>query len=254
MEDFFMRRLFVGIAVILLLSGCVESADDPAPAKPAKAADNQTVDTRAEKISKVQVGKNVTLEVQGNKRRVLVDSTVCLREGMLEVLLCKKLTKEHESILFADIDVRDVHKALVLTGVEPGAPAEFDPVYKPATGPHIKVSLTYEKDGKTVTVPAQDWIRDFQKKKAITVDWVFAGSKLVPDPFDQTKPPLYLANFHGDVISVSNFDYSLLDISVRSSDSNAERGFEAFTERIPPLQTKVLVTLEPVAAEKPAKK
>ena len=41
-----------------------------------------------------------------NKRRVLVNAEVCLREGQLELFLCRKQTKEHEAILAADVDAR----------------------------------------------------------------------------------------------------------------------------------------------------
>jgi hypothetical protein len=251
MGGFFMRQVFTALALALCVLGCMASADEAKAPKSEQTPAKQSTDAKSAAISKVPVGKNVVLEVQRNKRRVVVEASVCLREGMLEEFLCRKYTKEHESILTADIDARDLHKALVLTGAEPGSPAQFEPTYKPATGPHIKVSVRYEKDGKTITVPAQDWIRDSVKKKAITVDWVFAGSKLVTDPLEPKNPPIYLAN-NGDIISVSNFDCSLLDIAIRSTDKNANLAYEAFTDRIPPLQTKVQVILEP--ADKPPKK
>ncbi len=173
--------------------------------------------------------------------------------GQLEEFLCRRYTKEHESILAADIDARDLHKALVLAGAEPGGPAEFDPVYKPAHGSHIKVLVQYQKAGKTVTLPAQEWIRDIEKKKPMAVDWVFAGSKLVINPLEPNKPPMYLAN-DGDVISISNFDCSLLDLPIRSTAENANLNYEAFTEKIPAQETKVRVILEPVEGEKGKKK
>jgi hypothetical protein len=53
---------------------------------------------------------------------------------------------------------------------------------------------------------------------------------------------------------VSNFDCSLLDLSVKSSAENANLSYEAWTERIPALETKVRVILEPAREQKPAKK
>ena len=49
-------------------------------------------------------------------KRVLMASEVCLREGALEVFLCKKNTKEHEAILRADYDARLIHELLLLAG------------------------------------------------------------------------------------------------------------------------------------------
>jgi hypothetical protein len=259
-----MPRLIMASVLSACLFSCAEKSDEPAPLK--QKADVSKPSEPGSKIAsqgpakgfagdshKVSIGKNVWVEIRGDQRRVLVAAYVCLREGQLEEFLCRRFTKEHESILAADIDARDVHQALILTGVEPGSPAEFEPVFKPARGPRIKVTVEYQKDGKTITAPAQEWLREIEKKKPMTADWVFAGSKLVPNPLEPDKPPTYLAN-SGDVISVSNFDCSLLDLAVRSSAENANLSYEAFTERIPVLETKVQVILEPVAAEKAKKK
>src|SRR6516164_11158489 len=43
---------------------------------------------------KVEVGKNVWLLLDGDKRKVMVQAEVCLREGMLEHLMCRQRTKE----------------------------------------------------------------------------------------------------------------------------------------------------------------
>jgi hypothetical protein len=172
--------------------------------------------------------------------------------GPLEQLLCRKGTKEHESVLIADIDARDLHKALILANGEPGSPVTFRPEYKAATGSVIRITLMYEKDGKKLSVPAQDWVRDTKSMKALAHDWVFAGSRFVPDPLDKNKPPIYLAN-EGDVICVSNFESALLDLPIESSKQNADVQFEAFTENIPPDGTKVAVCLEviPSTTKKP---
>src|SRR5207249_66822 len=120
----------------------------------------------ADPTKKAPLGKKVWLETQGKRRRVLVAAEVCLRQGEfgLECLLCKKLTKEHESILATAADARVIHAGLVVAQAEPGSPVKYiekgDKVITvPPAGSRIKVSLQYEKDGKSVTVPAQEWIR-----------------------------------------------------------------------------------------------
>jgi hypothetical protein len=184
------------------------------------------------------------LEVENGRRRVVVNAIVCLREGQLEQLLCRRHTKEHEAILSADIDARDLHKALLLTGIEPGTTVRYQPDYQPASGPRIKVTLRYEQKGKSTRVPAQNWVRNIATRKELESDWVFAGSQLISSPLDDTRPPEYAAN-GGDVICVSNFEDALLDLPIRSPKDNSELAFEAYTERIPPLETRVSVILEP---------
>ncbi len=197
---------------------------------------------------KETVGKNVFLEVLPDSRRVLVSSTVCLRNGALEGLLTRSNTKEHEYILSADIDARVVHAALEATGARPGTPVSFVPRYQAATGTPIKVSLRYQKDGETVTVPAHEWIRDAEGKKPLDKDWVFAGSRFVPNPLNKNSPD-YIAN-HGDIICTCNMESALLDLPVLSPKRPDDRLWEANTAQIPPLDTKVVVVLEPVLPRK----
>ena len=56
-------------------------------------------------------------------RRVLLAAQVCLREGPLEVFLCKARTKEHEAVVRADLDAQFIHAALV--AAYPGAEAHI---------------------------------------------------------------------------------------------------------------------------------
>jgi hypothetical protein len=78
-------------------------------------------------------------------------------------------------------------------------------------------------------------------------------SAAYPDPDDDEKnskkPKLYAAN-SGDVICLSNFATAMLDLPIQSSASNDDLQFDAHTDRIPPLGTKVMVILEPVAEKK----
>jgi len=181
-------------------------------------------------------------------RRVHLLGEVCLREGPLEVFLCKNFTKEHESILRCDADAREIHAALLLTGAQAGSPAKFVPKFQPPTGTKIKVSVTYREKGKVKTAPASEWVKD-KEGKDLAYDWVFAGSRLFKDPENPQAQPFYLAN-NGEVISLSNFPDSMMDLPVKSSKDAADLLFEANTKRIPPLRSPVLVTLEPVVEKK----
>ena len=48
---------------------------------------------------------------------------------------------------------------------------------------------------------------------------------------------------------VSNFPTATLDLPVASSQANADLEFEAFSERIPPLGTKIRLVFQPKLAE-----
>lgn len=216
-------------------------------------AASQPPQDKAAESKKVPVGKkNVFLEILPDKtKRVLVSAYVCRRTDLLEHLMCRKTTKEHEAILAADVDARDIHTALILAGAEPGHPVKFRPKFEPPTGTKIRITLQYEKKkGETITAAAQQWIRNTKTKKPMEQDhWVFAGSLLIPDPLDRKRPPFYAAN-DGDLITVVNFDSAMLDLPIDSSQDSQDLLFEANTERIPAIDTPVLVILEPIPATK----
>ena len=179
------------------------------------------------------------------KRRVHLIGEVCLREGPLEVFLCKANTKEHESILHVNVDGREIHAALVFAGAKPGHPVKFVPKFQPATGSTIKITLTYREKGKVKTCDAREWVKNIRTGKPMTNDWVFAGSRLLKDPDHPDATPYYMAN-QGEFICLSNFPDAMLDVPVESSKDDSQLSFEAMTSRIPPLLTPVIVTLEPV--------
>jgi len=174
---------------------------------------------------------------------VIVDGQVSLREGMLEMFSCTRNTKEHESIVSANTQAYLVHAALLSVGAVPGRPVQFVPKYRPPTGTEIDITLQWrDEKGKEHTAKAQDWIKDINTKKAMTHPFVFAGSAFWTDEASGKK--FYQAE-GGDFICVSNFGTAMLDIPVKSSQTNTELAFEAFTDRIPPLGAPVRMILKP---------
>ena len=235
------------LVLVLAIAGC----GDPDPEPPARSQPNKDQGPFANPgAKKVPVDTNIWLEVAGNKRRVLVSGEICLRQGPLEQFMTRKQGKTHESIVAADIDARQLHKALLLAGAVPGSPMQFSPVYRTATGTVIRVKVSYIDKGKLKVVPARSWVRNEKTKTELETDWVFAGSHLVENPLDTTAPKKFLAN-DGDVVCVSNCPEALLDIPIKSSKSDADRNYEAWTERIPEVGTKVVIAFEP---ELPTKK
>ena len=257
----------------------------------------------------IPLNRTGTVLLDKRGRRVVVKARVVLRQGLLEMLLCKRQTKEHESILAVDADAYAIHAGLVAIGAEPGSVVRYDPQFQPPSGPKIDIFLQWrDKNGMTRRVPAQQWIRyainrfyvasldrlppdvkipdeselhydakfkeltwygpmtaeqreellalsqDRAYREAIRrfyrdsqpremdMQWVFAGSRFRVDA--ETGRRFYLAE-GGDLICVANFPDAMIDVAAESSQSNASLLFEAYTERIPPLDTPVLVELIP---------
>jgi hypothetical protein len=225
---------------------------EPAPGKAAP-AERTSFATLLPATAK-KLGPRVYFEriPEGDQRRVYVETTVCLREGEygLEFLLCRRATKEHESVLHTEADARIIHLGLEAAGATAGSPVQFDPVFKSPTGTPIKITARYLDKGKIITRPAQDWVRNVKTKKALATDWVFAGSIFFMDPEDPNKKPIYLATAEGGYVSVANVPTAMLDLPINSPKQLEGREFAPFTEQIPPVDTKVVLALEPLRKDK----
>ncbi len=303
-----LRRLLCLIAVSLIPFAFHESsADEPAGKGKTPAAEAQG--------EPAPLNKSGTVQIDLKGKRLLIKSEVVMREGLLEMLVCLKQTKEHESLLSVDAKAQVIHAGLVVLGAEVGSPAKFVPEYKPATGQQIDIFFTWtDADGKLHRDAAQKWVRhatrryfvvkldpppkgfavpadsdlkwddkhkeilwygpmteaqrdgllkinqetSFQKAiksiftqtqtRQMDAQWVFAGSGFTTDA--NTGEKFYLAEA-GDLICVANFTTATLDLAIESSATNDTLMFEAYTERIPPIGTKVTIELVPVF-KKPA--
>lgn len=193
------------------------------------------------------LGKDTWFDPKNN--RLVVRARVALQDGALEHLLCKKGTKEHESILSTEAPAKLIHAGLLLTGATPGHPVQFEPRFQPPAGTAIRIELEWEQAGKLNKAEARDWVKDQASGASLTRDWVFAGSELFEDP--RTKTMIYAAD-DGDLITVANFPASILDLPYRSSANDADRGYVSRPDRVPVRGTPVTMFLSPrPASSKP---
>ena len=199
--------------------------------------------TRPDTVKPLNKANTLFIENREGVRRLWILAEVVNRDVPLEVFMCRKMTKEHEAILAADLDARDIHFALLAIGANPGSPVKYVPKYTIATGEPMRVLVHYMKGEKPVTHPAQDWILDVTTKKPLATGWVFAGSRFLNDPDNAGATPYYAAN-NGEIISVSNFVDSMLDLPVESSADAPNLMYRAMTEKIPPRRSMVYVIIE----------
>ncbi len=287
----------IGFAVVLPRVSGQET-----PLKPAAGQDSGKL---------VPLNKDETVLLDAKGKRLLLKTKVVFRDGVLEMLVCRKQTKEHESVLALDAQAFVVHTGLLALGAEVGAPVQLSPEFKPPTGTAVDIFLQWtDEKGKLHRVPAQDWVRHairrfyaekmaklpadltIPKKSELRFDaknqeltwygpmtaeqrdqlvalsrdetyrkaiksihdrtqprrmearWVFAGSGFFVD--GETGKRHYQAE-GGDLICVANFPSAMIDVDVESTSSGEDNLlFEAWTERIPPLDTPVTVELIPV--------
>jgi hypothetical protein len=247
------------VGLLTLLSAEAAKSAAGAEAEPAKpqaktAAAPQPAGEDSGAKGLVRLTPDYDLWIDPKRKLVVVDGSICLREGQLEAFACPRGTKEHEALVAVNCKPQFVHAALLAVGAKPGAPMQWDP-YRPATGTPVDVLVLWvDAAGKKCKARAQEWIKEASTGKAMPHSWVFAGSRVWTD--EQTKQTYYSAD-GGDFICVSNFPSAMMDLPIKSSQSNAELLFTAFTEHIPPLKTKVRLVLIPqldkAAAEKAEK-
>ena len=245
------------VLIVFSLPGMAQekaaTADDKAEASEAQEADDgQEKQAEADEDKKVDfseidgqfmdlrsLSKKGEVWFSPQEKIVLAGGSICLNRGYLEMFACTPQTKEHESIVVLNCKAFEIHAGLMAIGAKPGKPVKFDPEYVPASGAEIEVEVHwFDKEGKPQHARAQEWIKDSKTGKAMTLGWVFAGSGFFVD--EKTGERFYLAE-GGEVVCVSNFTTAMLDVPVKSSDLNDGLQFEAFTERIPPVKTKVRV-------------
>jgi hypothetical protein len=214
-------------------------AQEPPKAAPAEQPNSPAFREAAAAI--VPVNQNIWIDTNPKARRVLVRAYVCRQRAPLEEFMCRKDSKEHESVLAVELDPKSLQAALIAAELKPGSPARYDgEKFHPPSGERLEITVEWKQDGVFKKARAQDWIRDLKTQKAITHDFVFAGSEIVEDP--QTKQKRFLGD-SGDLVSVANFPGSIVDLAVHSSNTNDALLFEAFTERIPPQDTEVIVVV-----------
>lgn len=195
-----------------------------------------------------------------------VDSAVCLRQGLLELIACTKGTKEHESIVVVHARPMHVHLALLLLGARNGSPARRKPTNEegtrwidvPPSGDPVDVYLVLKsKEGKPVERPISDFVapaeRETDRKAGAGTGspaeapkfphtFLFAGSLLRQRG---PGPRKYLCEASGNVISVVTFGDELLCLPGIQGQESGSLMWRVDATDLPALGTKVTLRLRP---------
>jgi hypothetical protein len=303
----FLLALVVGVAV-----GNLALAQEKAGSKTADPPANL-----------VPLNKQETILLDAANKKVVLKTSVSLQEGLLEMFLCRKNTKEHESILTLDGRAYVVHTGLLAIGAEPGHPMLYEEgKYTPPAGQKLKITVKWlDKDNKPQEMEAKKWVRtatrryfaetlemlpqgvvipedgelrydkkfkelawfgtmskpqrdnllkmsddkayqkainsiyDRSQPREMTADWVFTGSGFYVETEGPDKGKKYYKAEGGEVICVANFPSAMIDVDVESTSSGESNLlYEAWTERIPPIDTPVTVEITPIESKVPMKK
>jgi hypothetical protein len=187
--------------------------------------------------------KHVRIDLEA--RQVVLDATVCMQEGPLELLVCRAGTKEYESALATEAQGAHLHAAMLAMKLTPGLPAQWSGAddnarFLPPRGPELEIKLRWkDKNGNIQEADAGSWLKTSGRKAATPRKWVFVGSKILPNN-------RYWADVDGEIISVSNFQSAVIDVPFESTKDNTALEFAAKKEAIPPVGTPVEVVITPL--------
>ncbi len=182
---------------------------------------------------------------------VEIEAWACLEAGWLEQVACSPQTREHESLIVIEAEPSQIHAALLLAGLEPGAPGRWtyeDEVFSvvPPSGDRLDILVRYQRDGRTVEEPIERWIRDRRGNHEFPDDsWVFAGSSLAPNPEWMGEGEHYVADLTGSIIGLVTFGDEVIGFSRVVSDQEAisPSEWEVKSDHVPPVGTRVTLIL-----------
>ena len=143
-----------------------------------------------------------------------------------------------------------MHFALLAIGLKPGAPLTYNEStnkWIPPRGAPLHIDVEYGKGGKTVITPAYRLIRDVKtKKEPAAFAWVFCGSRVMPDG-------KYAADVTGYLLTVCNFDLTVIDVPALVSSSNETLEWERDPTTTPKAGTTVWLVISAAGPGDPTK-
>jgi hypothetical protein len=129
-----------------------------------------------------------------------------------------------------------------MLGLEAGEPVRYSEAEKrwlEPTGPPLRIDVEYESDGRLIRMPAHRWMRELESRREMPeLTWVFTGSRIMADG-------AYAADATGYLVSVVNFDLTVIDIPELASNSNDTLLWQRNPDLVPPKGTPVWMIIEP---------
>ncbi|QTN32837.1 hypothetical protein HZ994_11020 [Akkermansiaceae bacterium] len=242
-----MRRLTHGF--VLLASAVLAQGE----AMPPTAGENEpppfTVTEKEIQIPGVTIDRN-TLEVR-------IAATVCLTSGILEYVVCKPGTFEHEAIFTTTAKPELVHAALLLAGLKPTQliPGLTDLWWGKAMenkDSRVNIDVEWQDGAEKKRASLSSMLRDRQEGggKPAKDAWVFAGSVMVPHPVTGARQ--YAGNASGILVGIWPDPSTVIQYGIPSENpyENSHNGLEIDEKHVPGLGTGVTLVFSRQFPEK----
>jgi hypothetical protein len=227
------QRQTLSVALLCLFAWSVAAQQQPAPA------------------AKPDASKMPHVSVDVKKKQLRIDCEALKPEMALEFFCVMSGTAEHEAILRSPALGSHIHLGLLMLGLTPGEPVRFSKAadkWLPPHGPPLQIFCEWIDQAKGgVRIPAYRMMRNVKSKREMpAMTWIFAGSRVMEDG-------KYAADTTGYLVSVVNFDLTVIDIPELASNANETLEWELNPDTCPPKGTRVTMVIEPAGDKQPAK-
>ena len=185
-----------------------------------------------------------TVSLDRKTRRIEVPSRLNMDKGILEYYAVASRGMLHEAVLEVHAEPSHIHLAMLLAAYQPG---EYAP--DPRLGRRLKkagslarlfVEFTDPKSGKLQRKPAEAWLFSRRSKGAPAARaWMFTGGTF----WNGT----YGGDLSRSVVGLVTDDSCILAVPVDEGNpyQGSMMGYEMFTKVLPPLNTPVVLVIEP---------
>ena len=246
-----MTRITAGVATATALLFSPLSAGAGEPVSEEAGAPPFTVTETEIKLP----GVTITRET----REVRIEATACLESGILEYVVCRPDTFEHEAIFTTDAKPELVHAALLLCGLNPtpqlrGMTELWWEKAMQREESRVMIEVEWQDEGARKRVNLTSMLRsraemtdgtgeavqqDGGKEIDVEDAWVFAGSFLQANR--QTGKRVYAANLSGILVGIWPDPSTVIQYGVPSGNpyEGKDLGMDINEEQVPRKGTKV---------------
>jgi len=171
-----------------------------------------------------------------SKKQISFPVLINMHEGLLEYILVTGKGKTHESLLVTRTEPYHIHVAMLLLGAKGAAGKDVpeDP-RKKIPGEPFSMELSWEKDGKTLLAPVEQFVRNRHLNKPMkTGPFIYNGSIIFEG--------IFIAHRDGNLFSLITAPAALANNPRmgRHDDEN----WEAIKKGLPPLDGNATLTVK----------
>jgi len=200
--------------------------------------------------------------------RIELRCTVKHAPEPLEQIVCTPATRDHETLLTANILPSQLHGALMLLDLTPGSPGRFEMAaddtlrFIPPTGDIIDLAIVVPNDDGTATVhQVESWMHrrgegdDARMIPFPDRTWVFSGSRMQDNPSWMDAPGRhYVADMTGSLVGLVTFGDEPVGLTtaIHADAGTRQADWRPKRDVMPPDGTVVTLHLTPVRSKAPA--